>query len=234
MPQHDFDIANQTAANLRLDLNSALQALVSLSSGATEPSTTYANQLWYETDTNTLWMRNEGDSAWLRLAYIDQSGGFRLFESNVVNTSGTALGYVGVHAESTWQTGTNTQARLVSPAHVKAAIAEIAMGAFISSDQTITSAGSLTIAHGLGVEPIGVSAFLVCQAAEHGYSVGNVVAMNSGENAIEASSYGHSLVVDSTNINVRYGLGYQVLNKGTGVASTITLANWKLRLKAWG
>ena len=75
MSQHDFDIANQGFAAFRTDLNNALQALGSLSSGTTAPATTYANQLWYETDTDTLWLRNEANSAWLSVMVINQSTG---------------------------------------------------------------------------------------------------------------------------------------------------------------
>jgi hypothetical protein len=234
MSQHDFVIDSQGAPAARTDINNGLQALASQSSGDTEPSTTYANQPWYETDTNTLKMRNEANSGWLNFGYIDQSSGFRPFEGDLVDTSGTKTAYLGVHAEATWETGTNTEARLVSPAHVKAAIAEQAMGTFTSTDQTITSGGTLTIAHGLGVEPIGVSAFLVCQVADAGYSIGEVVALNTGENAIEAGSYGHSIVVDNTNLNIKISGGYQIITKTTGLATTITLASWKLRFKAWG
>ena len=73
MSQHDFSIANQTASSARTDINNALQALASLSSGANAPGTTYANQLWYETDTNTLRMRNEADDAWITLLTLDQT-----------------------------------------------------------------------------------------------------------------------------------------------------------------
>lgn len=73
MSQHDFTIANQSAANARGDINSALQALASNSSGDTAPSTTYANQFWYETDTNKLYIRNEADTAWITLGEIDQT-----------------------------------------------------------------------------------------------------------------------------------------------------------------
>jgi hypothetical protein len=75
MSQHDFDIANQGFAGFRSDLNTALQALASLSSGTAAPATTYANQLWYETDTDTLWLRNEANSAWISIMVIDQSAG---------------------------------------------------------------------------------------------------------------------------------------------------------------
>ena len=70
MSQHDFSIANQTAANARSDINNALQALASLSSGATAPSTTYANQLWYDTANNQIRMRNEANRDWIVLGTV--------------------------------------------------------------------------------------------------------------------------------------------------------------------
>lgn len=73
MSQHDYTIANQTASNARTDINNALKALASLNSGASAPTTTYANMLWYETDTNTLKMRNEANSAWITLFTLDQT-----------------------------------------------------------------------------------------------------------------------------------------------------------------
>jgi trimeric autotransporter adhesin len=73
MSQHDFNIANQSFPATRTDLNNALQALASNSSGDAEPSTTFANQWWYETDTNTLKLRNEANNAWLSFATVDQS-----------------------------------------------------------------------------------------------------------------------------------------------------------------
>lgn len=123
MSQHDFSIANQTASSARTDINNALQALASCSSGATAPSTTYANMLWYDTANNTLKIRNEADSAWLSIAYVDQTDGAEIFDdTKVVNSSGTQTGLIGDQAEATWETGTGTTESLVSPAKVKAAI----------------------------------------------------------------------------------------------------------------
>lgn len=75
MSQHDFDIANQTASNARIDINNALKALASTSSGATAPSTTFADQLWYDTANNQLKKRNEANSAWITLGTIDEGTG---------------------------------------------------------------------------------------------------------------------------------------------------------------
>jgi len=73
MSQNDYVIANDTAANVRADLNLALAALASQSSGATAPSTTYANMIWYDTANDTLKMRSEADDAWITLGTLDQS-----------------------------------------------------------------------------------------------------------------------------------------------------------------
>ena len=70
MAQHDYNIANQTAANARADINNVLAAIATNNSGASEPSTTFANQWWYETDTNLLKIRNEANDAWINVAYL--------------------------------------------------------------------------------------------------------------------------------------------------------------------
>ncbi len=124
MSQHDFTIANQTASSARSDINDALQALVSNNSGASAPTTTYANMWWYETDTNLLKIRNEGDSAWINVAYVNQSTNkFEILDNTkVVTTSGSQAGLLGDQTTATWQTGTGTTESLVSPSKVKAAI----------------------------------------------------------------------------------------------------------------
>ena len=48
MAQHDMNIANQGFPATRADLNNALQALASNNSGTSAPSTTFANQWWYD------------------------------------------------------------------------------------------------------------------------------------------------------------------------------------------
>ena len=71
MSQHDFVIDNQGFPATRADINLALLAAVSNSSGATAPATTYANQFWYETDSNILYIRNEANDAWVVVLRLD-------------------------------------------------------------------------------------------------------------------------------------------------------------------
>ena len=94
MSQHDFNIANQSFPATRTDLNNALVALASNSSGDAEPATKYANQFWYETDTNTLKLRNEANDAWISIAVLDQSGN----AVQSITTAGLTLGATAISA----------------------------------------------------------------------------------------------------------------------------------------
>lgn len=97
---------------------------------------------------------------------------------------------------------------------------------FTSSDQTITAAGTATIAHSLGHAPIFVTCYLVCQSANNGYSSGDVLLVNPAA---------LSLTIDSTNLNIRYPAAGQwaIYDKSTGNPTAgITYTDWELRVKA--
>jgi hypothetical protein len=98
MSQNDFNIANQSFPAFRGDLNSALQALASNSSGATEPSTTYAYQWWYDTSIDALKMRNESNDGWITVAEFDQTAGAWLIVAKTALAGSAALP-VGTTAE---------------------------------------------------------------------------------------------------------------------------------------
>ena len=88
MATHDYVIANQGFPSFRSDLNSVLQAIVSNNSNATAPSTTYAYQMWYETDTNNWYMRNADNDAWITLATFNQTND----TVNFIDSSSTVAG----------------------------------------------------------------------------------------------------------------------------------------------
>lgn len=75
MSQHDFNIANQGFPGFRSDLNNALEALVSLSSGSSAPSATFNYQIWVDTSVTPalLKIRNGVNDAWISLGSIDSS-----------------------------------------------------------------------------------------------------------------------------------------------------------------
>jgi|11BtaG_2_1085332.scaffolds.fasta_scaffold05985_2 hypothetical protein len=70
---NDVEIANQGFAAFRQDLNDVLEDITTLHSGNTAPTTTYANQWWYELDTDKLYIRNEDNDAWIEILTLDQA-----------------------------------------------------------------------------------------------------------------------------------------------------------------
>lgn len=99
-----------------------------------------------------------------------------------------------------------------------------------SPEQTITSGGVVTLAHGLGAKPDMVRAFLVCKTAELGWSVGDEVSVDVL--VAGGSTYNYSVGFNATNIRAVCGSSGCAINNGTGVTSTITNANWRLVLRA--
>jgi len=74
MSQTDLNVANASGAVVRADLNDHFQALVTNSSGATSPTTTFPHQWWFDESTNDLKQRNVGNTAWILVARKDGSG----------------------------------------------------------------------------------------------------------------------------------------------------------------
>ncbi len=92
MAQHDYDIANQSGANFRADLNNALDAIVSNNSGSSEPSTTFAYEWWVDTTNNLLKLRNSANNAWITLPLsitADNSTSGALTVNGNLTTTGT-------------------------------------------------------------------------------------------------------------------------------------------------
>ena len=117
MSQNDLSIANQGFASFRSDLNSALQALGSTNSGTSAPSTTYANQLFYDTTNNILKIRNEDNDAFISLFTLDQTNdniealtidGTLTYNGDLVSsTAGTSNFRAGVNAGDAITSGGN-------------------------------------------------------------------------------------------------------------------------------
>lgn len=80
--------------------------------------------------------------------------------------------------------------------------------------------------------------FLVCQTAEHGYSVNDEIQINPCLQGGAAGAYGHLVFMNSgNNPSVQYGNAsgvFQLLHKTTGALVTITPANWRLKVKIYG
>ncbi|MER9658563.1 hypothetical protein [Mesorhizobium sp. M0159] len=146
--------------------------------------------------------------------------------------SGDIEYFTGAKVKARLAKGTASQALLMNAGATAPAWTTLPFTAsFESAQQTITNAGALTLAHGLGVQPKLYIAFLQCATAELGYSIGDEIPLTS-ENS---SNKGVSLVADATNINVRFGsTTMSILNKTTGGGNgAFTNANWRLVVRAW-
>jgi len=71
MAQHDYVIDNSTGANVRADINSALQAIVTNNSGSSAPSATFPFMLFADSSAGTMKIRNAADNAFIELFQLD-------------------------------------------------------------------------------------------------------------------------------------------------------------------
>ncbi|WP_130470653.1 hypothetical protein [Candidatus Magnetaquicoccus inordinatus] len=92
MSQSDLNIGNQSGAGYRAAVNTALQALVSQSSGDTEPATTYPHQLWADTTTGLIKQRTAGNDGWFVAGNLSGS----VFATKTSNYTATISDYDGI------------------------------------------------------------------------------------------------------------------------------------------
>lgn len=142
MSQNDFNIANQGFPSFRSDLNSALQALASNSAGATEPSTTYAYQWWYDSTTDILKIRNADDDAWIAFASFNQTTDAWSFANVTVDGTLTAADLVIDTDTLTVDTSNN---RVGIGTATPAATLEVDGNAIAKTDTDTTNTGSVTL-----------------------------------------------------------------------------------------
>jgi hypothetical protein len=159
MAQGDLNVANQSGAAFRADLNNQLAALGTLQSGASAPSTTFAYQWWADTTTGLLKIRNAANNAWITVGTLASTNLGLVPSSQTATTS--AAGIVQL-TDSTSSTSTTTAA---TPNAVKTAFdlataalpkAELLAGTrnrVINGDMRINQRGATSISAVLGTGP---------------------------------------------------------------------------------
>lgn len=134
---------------------------------------------------------------------------------------------------------TDNTTKIATTAFVQAVIAALATPvlskSYISSQQTITAGGTLTLAHGMGIAPKFVTASLVCTTASQGFTVGQEFALEVGAQAPDMR--GVNVIFDATNLTVRFGseptVSITALNPTSGILVALTNANFRLILRAF-
>jgi len=167
MSQHDYVIANDTAPNVRADINDVLLAISSNNSGASAPATMYANQWWYDSTNDILKIRSEANDAWISVATLNQTskqffpivGGVSVTATGTeinklagLATTAVELGYV-TGVTSAIQTQLGAKAALASPTFTGTPLAptatagtnttQIATTAFVLAN--VSAAASMTL-----------------------------------------------------------------------------------------
>ena len=105
---------------------------------------------------------------------------------------------------------------------------------FVSAEQTITAAGSLSLAHDLGAKPKLSQVWIICKTAEQGYSVGDELLVGTAFWG-STDNRGVSVVPGATNIVLRIGsatLPFTGVHKTTGATVPFTNASWKIKVRA--
>jgi len=87
-PVHDYVIDNSTGANVRADINSVLQAILTNNSSSSAPSTTAAYMWWADTTNGVLKIRNSSNNDWVELLQLD---GTLTLEDGSASTPGLAF-----------------------------------------------------------------------------------------------------------------------------------------------
>lgn len=232
MSQHDFDIANQTASNARADINNALKALASTSSGATAPSTTFADQLWYDTGNNQLKKRNEANSAWITLGTINEGTG--KFTPNAAITTSEIAAATLVTEADTIATNDNDTTIPTSAAVFDALPFK---NSYVSADTTISSGGRYVFTHGLGGHPSLIDVRLVCATATEQFSIGDHLPLSAivpRETGAGSSASGVAVRVTSTQVIFQNGSADTIyLVNESGATSSVSVSNFKVRVRAW-
>ncbi|MEC8518599.1 MAG: tail fiber protein [Pseudomonadota bacterium] len=96
MAVHDYVIANDSAANVRADINNALAAIRSSNLSPTEPANKFAGLFWFDTTNDELKFRNEANDGWIVLGKFQNN-------ANVAATpSGAILQFAGSTAPDGW------------------------------------------------------------------------------------------------------------------------------------
>ena len=163
--------------------------------------------------------------------------------SAITSTSPSTSGYVltsnGVSSDPTFQAVPAppyaSTADTIAGASTTEAVtpAGLAGTGFESSEISISAGGySATVAHGLGVKPKRIVAFIRCKTAEQGYAVGDELPVP----LIYANNwYGVQVwAVDTTYVGYVIGSsGFVIPNATTGTGYSLTNSYWKLVIRAW-
>ena len=237
----DYNLADQSGANFRSELNTILSILVANNSHATTPTTTFPYMFWADTTSGILKQRNAADSAWINLWTL-AGGAPGLTDANTftgVNTFnggldiGSTIAITGVLDEDTMSS--DSAVKLATQQSIKAYVdastpAAGANNRIINGNFKIAQRGTSFPAAGNGDYHLDRWRF---------YNNDTAVVTITQDTDTPNGNINHSLKVDVTTADVAVGAGTQYviaqhvegynvgdLGFGTSDAKTFTLSFW--------
>lgn len=236
MAQHDYDIANADGATVRADINSVLEAVATLNSGSTAPSTTFANQWWADTSAGILKRRNTANNAWISVIALTDTA--QPLDAALTSLAGLSL----VSGDVLYATAADTLARLAKGTDGQ--VLKLASGVPSWATASASTAGTdlettdlataATVqAHGLGAKPSWLALEIECLTAEHDYSIGDRVRV-SPDRQTSGGATAWTVYDDATNVTALLNGGtVNIADKTTRANANLTNANWKLVVTPW-
>jgi hypothetical protein len=108
----------------------------------------------------------------------------------------------------------------------------------LSAGFAVSGAGNHTFEHGLGERPKAIRVYAKCITAQHNFSIGDEVELNTNLNEGGSTSAGRGvqLVFDDTNVDLRFGSSaspLRIFNKTTGAQADLTNANWEVYIEVF-
>lgn len=109
---------------------------------------------------------------------------------------------------------------------------------YVSAEQTMSVAGTLTLAHGLGAKPKVVRAYMVCKVASGNWAVGDEIIfdLDFENNNSAAVIFGWTCKRDATSLIIRFAASGMFITDavtGTYVPTATVIANFKIVFEAW-
>lgn len=242
MAQHDYDISNSDGATVRADINAMAEAIATLNSGSTAPSTTFAYMWWADTANGILKRRNAANTAWISV--------MSLTTGNIIGTdvqaynaalatiaglsivAGDILYGSGANAVSRLAKGTDGQfLSLVSGVPAWVTGTGVVAGTPIVFNPIVLGSTSGAVAHGLSGAPDFLQCVLECLSADNGYTAGEKLfsALNFSDGGVGSGLV--NVIFDATNITARLSSSSIVIvPKSSFTNVSITPANWKMTI----
>jgi hypothetical protein len=205
MSQHDMSIDNAAGATVRTDINNALQALASLSGGASAPATTYAGMLWADSTNNVLKQRNQANSAWIILGTLDST---RVLSKTAAYTCAVADTGKRINADSSGGTfaiafpaaATAGDGWNILIQHAAGSASITLTGANGGSDQTLTAGQAAVVSsNGTALSVLVVPA-ASASATGGSYNYSGTLSASVASNALTVSASGGTVTFRSSTV----------------------------------